>query len=502
MKNYLIITLGTSEVQVIESQLEANGFEIASDNKSVFRKEVSDQVLPIKENRNRKGTYLFDKPRLSGEFVLQQGLEKFMPIFDFPLVLPAIELFFKENPNQKIDKCLFVFTDQVDPKFRDNDTLHFKTILKEKLKAAFGLDEQVFMEFPIRENVTVIDFQYVDFAKRCKEILDTPEEEIQQVVLLTQGGIDQINQALTLQFIQAYKHKLKLYQKAEGRPPEVLIFPQLFLHDLNKQKIIKHLEDYDFDKALDLYLKDDWQKKLCQYATLRLSLSLDDAVEFTNTFSRADKKQMDAAFFEQLKIVPPKASKIEKNSVKLKDLVVVFTIFCHQKRYNDALIKLFTIFENLFKSQIETQLHLAKDLGDAYNPVLKSHETNEKWQAVLNDIDSSLLALLSGKGVWVNNPNRLAYFHIFVFLLQQKRVSCGLTAEQLETFGKLMEELSGKRNAIAHGLSSVSEAEIKIIISNSGYSLDLLISTLNNLVDEPAFGIFQEIQNKLLTANA
>jgi hypothetical protein len=508
MKNYLIITIGTRDVQLRKDRVEASAdWEIVKNLNpktgreiiSVRQNEVS---LPVFANDDFPDYFTFS-PRLGGK-IIDDHLITFEPIVELPLIMPVIDNLATQD--KMIDSVMLIYTDQqaeLDAKLiktnhYNNDTLFFKDIITALLKKHSLLKNAVFDEYGIFEKVANIDHQYQHFAEAKKGLLFDNSDEVQEIILLPQGGIDQINHAITLQLIQAFKHKVRLLQKPEANGPIELRFTHQFLNDLNKQKIIKHLEDYDFDKASDLYLTDNWQKKLCQYANLRLSLSLDKAIELTNNFNKVDKNLIGNAFVERLKVVSSKSNKIEKNNIKLKDLIIAFTILCYQKRYNDALIKLFTIFENLFKSQIEIQLNLTKDLGDVHNPTLKSYDINQHWQTILNNIDSSLIDFLNNKGIWINNPNRLAYFHIFGYLLEKERVRCVLTTSQLLNLGQLIEDLSGKRNNIAHRLSSVSETEINKITSKYGYTIDSLISTLNLLVGETQLGIFSEIRDKLL----
>jgi hypothetical protein len=508
MKTYLIITIGTRDVQLRKDRIEASAdWEIVKNlNPKTGRETISDRQnevsLTVFSNDDFSDYFTFS-PRAGGK-IIDDNLIAFEPILELPLIMPVIDSL--ATKGKTIDSVMLIYTDQqteldaklIKPNHYNNDTLFFKDIVTALLKKHSLLKNAVFDEYGIFEKVANIDHQYQHFAEAKKGLLLGNPEEIKEIILLPQGGIDQINHAITLQLIQAFKHKVRLLQKPEANEPIELRFTHQFLNDLNKQKIIKHLEDYDFDKASDLYLTDNWQKKLCQYANLRLSLSLDKAIEVTNSFSKVEKKLMDNIFFERLKVVSPKSSKIEKNNIKLKDLIIAFTILCHQKRYNDALIKLFTVFENLFKSQIETQLNLTKDLGDSFNPDLKSHELNQSWGSVLDSIDLFLIDSLTNKKIWVNNPNRIAYFHIFLFLLEKERVSCVFTIPQLLSIGQLIEDLAGKRNNIAHRLSSVSETEINKITSKYGYSITSLISTLNLLVGEDQLGIFSEIRDKLL----
>jgi len=151
--------------------------------------------------------------------------------------------------------------------------------------------EDQFLLVPIQQKVTDIDFQYVEIAKTCKSFLQTPVEEISQLILLAQGGIDQINQALTLQLIQAFGAKLIIYQQAEDQKPKQLNFTNLFLQDLIKQQALALVKATDYHGAkmlLDMIENKDVVKvkTLIAFAGFRKVFLFKEADKVANALGR------------------------------------------------------------------------------------------------------------------------------------------------------------------------------------------------------------------------
>lgn len=475
MKNYIIITLGTSEVQVLEDKLEANGFSISEGKDKVIHIE-SGWGISVKPNRNHKHTYLLNQPRIDGEKIIEFGIDKLLTILDFPLVLPAIKHFFETNIGKQIDKCLFVYTDQEDAKFRLTDTLHFATILKRKLELIYGFGEQIFMDFPILENLTNIDFQYREFAKKCHQILETPMSEVGQVVLFSQGGIDQINQALTLQFIQAYRHKLKLYQKAEGAEPIILEFPKLFLNDLNKHKIVEHLEKYNFG-LIDTYLTaNPIIKNLAIYANNRLELKHD---QLKNSYDNLIGKPDLQLLFKNNVLTIPK-----DELSKLKDLFLSAKIAHRQKKINEMLWKLFTLNENLLKVKVDTLMNISMD--DFFKGGQLNNAINQPMVDFLNSKNPQIVNELKARNIWLNNPSRYIYLVIVENFVKNGE-------KDLLNFinvAKDLEKLADQRNSLAHKLGSTNTNAIS---HKLGTSIENLFEKLSTILNIKGFGIYDDI---------
>ena len=459
MKNYIVITLGTSDVQVAKSRLAENGFEFENDGVVTKIKSIENPAFEfsVKANRNHSDTFLLNEARVDGEKLLDYGIEKLLPILEFPLVLPAIQHFFAENLGSQIHKCLFVFTDQLDERFRKNDTLYFATILKKILELKYSFSEDVFMEFPIHENVTDIDYQYITFAKECQSILETPIEEVKQVILFSQGGIDQINQALTLQLIQAYGTKLKLYQKAEGTEPKILEFPKLFLKDLNKQKILEHLDKYSFGLIDEKLTQNTVIKNLSRYASLRLELRYNN--------SKNDNNKLLKDLFYSVMAIPEVQQRLVRTgllnykdkweeSEKLEDLYISCKIAFHQKKFNEVLWKLFTINENLLKVEVDKLLNV--DMSDFHRGNITPNRENTALVDFLNSKNPNYVSELRNNGIYLNNPSRFMYKKIIEI------ENTNSTYNLHSNISKLIEKLASNRNKIAHGLGFIDKDKISI----------------------------------------
>ena len=232
MQNIFIVTLGTREIQFKIDELAENNFEIEdlhSSNIKIKHKENNISFEVFKNNFYEN--YLYPvQPRTAGK-IISENFDIFKNILFFPLINKPFEKIVKEN---NLTKFIIVYTDQIDLKDNDKnkqrDTLYFAEIIKkhyyEKLEKSGRTD---FIDICINKNVTDIDYQYNYFAKELKEKLKINNNEINKIYLLPQGGIDQINHALTLQLLQQYKDKVEIWQQAEGKEANLLQFTNLFL---------------------------------------------------------------------------------------------------------------------------------------------------------------------------------------------------------------------------------------------------------------------------------
>lgn len=494
MKNFIIITLGTSDVQVKLDLIEGSDFEI--DGFVLRHKHKKVPPINLAPNRDRNDTRLLSQCRVDGEIIMKAGIDTYLPVFDFPLTLPAIETIINKSPEHKIHKWLFVYTNQEDPKHRVRDTLYVRQILSRKIELAFGASSADFIDFAVTEKVPDIDHQYIQFALKCRQFLETPENEVRQVILLAQGGIDQINQALTLQLTQAFKHKLRLYQKAEDQHPTHLEFPRLFLNDLNKQKINKHLDDYDFG-AIDKNLSSNkLVYHLAQYSSKRLNLQYDSVKVNTDIIEKGTLSKLNNS---QLSIN-------DTSEYRLKDLYIATKIHYHQKKYSDFLWRLFTLGENLFKVQIEAVVGSVDHYRLTYKQLKDANGINVAWEQCLNKLDATLLSELKQtknykkQSIHVDNPNRWAFQALYKMLVDRHYIDH--TQEEVNrytTVGNAVEELASSRNDIAHKLGSVSLAEINrtLIDFKLGYSSQSLLADLDQIFNITNFGIYDTIRDEI-----
>jgi len=495
MKNFMVITLGTSDVQIKSDLVKESDFEVDG---SILRHKLNQlPSINLRKNRDREDSRLLNQCRIDGELMVQGGIDNYLPVLDFPLTLPAINKFINDNPEHRIDKWLFVFTNQEDPNHRHNDTLFVRQILARKIEKLYGASSIDFLDFSVTEKIPDIDHQYVQFGIKCHSFLNIPESEVGQVILLAQGGIDQINQALTLQLTQAFKHKLRLYQKAEDRAPTLLTFPRLFLNDLSKQKILKHLDDYDFgliDKLLAGENKMAYH--LAQYASKRLSLQYDTLKINTDLIIGVSSENMRSVIL----------SFRDAPSTRLNDLYIATKIQFRQRQYSDFLWRLFTIGENIFKIQVDSVVGPTEKYRLSNRQLKNKNGINEGWHNCLNAIDDNLIKQLSttrnykGYLIETDNPNRWSYQALYFILVNLNKIEHNQDIVSIyETVGNAIEELASSRNDIAHKLGSISIAEINQTLSDYSkeYSAKSLMANLDQLFNITGFGIFDTIQAEI-----
>lgn len=486
-KNFVIITLGTSDVQIKTELLENSDFEI--DNFVLRHKENKVPSINLRKNRDREDSRLLDQCRRDGALIMEAGVDAYLPILDFPLTLPAIRKIIADNPDHQIHKWLFVFTNQEDPKHRSNDTLFVRQILARKLELSYGALPTDFIDFAVTEKVPDIDHQYIQFGLKCRQFLETPEEEVRQVTLLAQGGIDQINQALTLQLTQAFKHKLRLYQKAEDREPSLLIFPQLFLNDLNKQKIFKHLDDYDFGLITGLlshkHPHKDTIDAYSKYAYCKLNLN------YTG---------FPAGIPSQFKEKPI------TTETKCRDLYLSAKILYKQKDYGNYLFRMYTLLENMYRVKFDQVLGSTDGFFDAKyeDPRIE----NTAWLALLCDyvapelvnglnLAGYLASINIGKkSLKVNNPSRLLYKHGYDFLISSGALNDtpGFVS-LLDKADRILSQLSNFRNKATHNLAPVSIEQLNNAIGKG--KLDELNTVLDQIFNITGFGIYDTIRDEI-----
>lgn len=274
-KNIFIVTFGTSDIEFNSGIFIQEGFilERVSDTNPfierlyLFPIAFPEVKLRVKSNRNRKDSYVLHSPREDGLILVQQ-YSIFGKIANMSITLPVLNKIVAEG--KKPDSFVLIYTDQEDVagSHRSNDSLYIASVFKAKVKTMFeSYGDEHFIEMPIKRNLTLIDEQYRNFASKCKQILETPIDEIGEIFLLPQGGIDQINQALTLQFIKAFKNKVKLYQKPEDAEPKQLEFTNLFLLDLLKQQVISLINSGEY-QAASILLRQYQNKLLSRIAQL------------------------------------------------------------------------------------------------------------------------------------------------------------------------------------------------------------------------------------------
>ena len=475
-KNILIITLGNSDIQLKKE--DNNKFFSQQGRLFIFIKDGFS--INLRQNRDYEDWFLLNKARNDGQ-TIWNNYDIFIPHLHFPLIQPLFDRI--KRKKMEVDTIVWVCTDQKDPGFQHTDTLYYAKILGKHTKTNFPNIKQ--NTISVSENVKDIDFQYQYFNHQLDNVLPQGHQ-LKSILLFPQGGIDQINHALTLQLLQKYTYKVSFYQQAEGDELKKLNFPKMFVRDLTKQKIIKHLNDYDFNKAAALILENQALASLLQHAAERLALRHD--------YIAWD--QVSEPYTCQWKNL----SNLDKNAEKLKDLVYAFKIDIKQEHFNDALTKLFTIYENMFKNFVDR--FVGHDTIKYYNKKLRHQkDINEEWEQCLNGILGKEYFLLlknynNGK-IALNNPNTMTYFRTLKYLIEQEKIT-SVSVQDLKKIDSILNNLRGLRNEINHSLGTATEKDISNSLEIQHLNMDGLNALLDKFVGTKGLGIYKEIKKKAL----
>lgn len=503
MKNYLVITLGTREIQLPSHKIEEHNFEVLEEKgekiSNFFIQKISDPSIRIEVKLPSKEfpDFFTISPRTTGR-IINENYSLFQPVIDFPIVRPAIE--YLKQKNVSLDVIMLVYTDQeeafksgkVKLQNMENDSVYYADIISKLIKEdSFFVNTEI-DQFAITDNVTDLGYQYDDF-KRINYFLLYPEE-VKQVFLYPQGGIDQINQALTLRLIEIFEVKVKQLQKAEGSDFKELDFPSKFLGSLNKQKILKHLDDFQFgllnEPLLEGLSTKDKIYNLSRYAYQKLNLNY-----------TAFPKGIDSKFKEP-------------NSVwiRCKDLYLSAKICFKVGDYGNYLWKLFTIYENIYRSRCEeyigeTQIYYdpkfdrdSKSVNSSWHEFLQncvSNETQLDGSTLFEYVQSRKLG--KNTPININNPNKLVFKHIYIFLF-----STGIIHSNEATLNekKILEDLDDSfykllnlRNKIAHNMAPVSYELLSNTLGKN--KLNDFNKSLDELFNTSSYGIYDEIKSTI-----
>ena len=490
MKNIFIATLGSSEIQVYKPDLEKHpDFVFENDtNQRVtyfYPANKPDLKVHLKPNRSFADYFLLANPREDGKLV-SDNFADFEAVLEYPLFKPVLN-YIQSDEAVTLDEILLIYTDQteghklgvVSSHNYKNDTALFAEIIQK----AFSSATRKFNIFPVLRDVTNIDALYTYYDIELHKILDASKDQVQQIYLLPQGGIDQINTALTLKLIEHFPGKVTQLQNAEYHRVISLKFPQRFLTNLNRQRVLNLLETYQFGQiTADLAPNNSAIYNFATYADKRLCLLhnsqlVQEAKNLKKTYS--DSFQSHWILNNQ-----------DISAEMLKDLYLVAKTALVQKKYDIFLLKMFVLSENI----IELELQKTSFGG------LQQFRNKRKLLDQKVDSISGLRAELNQNGTHTNQPNRRLLKETFFYLVDQGMVAFKKDINLLKTIIDNLEVLNGIRNKVAHKLYPATIAEIDDLIQAANTSL-LNLAELTRRCDKyfeiNDMGIYTEIAEKI-----
>lgn len=494
MQNFLVITLGTRDVQIRKDQLLLNGFSEITEKvgqRICHYIEKNGIRIGVVENFNFPEFYTIS-PREGGS-IIYEHYAMFKPVIEFPIVRDFVH---EIHQKHGIHYLLLVYTDQQKDmdagkiKRKKNfldDTLYFKDIIQRYFQEDPAFQSVIFDEYGIETEVANIDFQYQHFKVVKSELFLNDVPKISKIFLLPQGGIDQINHAITLQLLQAYRSKVVLYQKAENDNLRQLKFPHFFLKDLNRQKILKHLDDYDFGMiGKDLVENDRLEiYHLAQYAHKRLNLQYDNLDIHILKLRKAD-------------FVHKPLSKWEK----LIDIYLAAKINYKQQKYTEFLWRIYTLNENLSRIEVEKVLGEEKE-GFMILPGGRKLTFEAALAHVASDLPKFVTSSRTpnGRKIDIDKPNRFAYWCLLPELVKRQLFAMDQNRLRLyKKIGERLERLSFLRNEVAHNLGAATLQQINNTLAKTeaGYNSCRLMEDLHELFGmQTPYGIYDDIKTEI-----
>ncbi|GAA4410245.1 hypothetical protein GCM10023187_34610 [Nibrella viscosa] len=473
MKNILIITIGTRDVQTTEAairqaitegkiQIESiySDKEKGKDFITKIRLIETDAVIDVRSNINElfPEYYIFPSPRNAGLELakLSEENKKWLvyPLIDAPLKWLKKELV-------KVDYVLTVFTNQnkaVAGFHWKDDTLYFNDLIKTYLLQHPTTTNSDIKDYPIEREPINIDFQYEHFERQKGGLLNTPVEEVRHIFLLAQGGIDQINTALTLKLIEHFPGKVRYLQQPEDQEVAERKFPRKFIRNLNKAKAEELLKRYDFH-AVQVLIYDKKPQLLAQLGDNLRNLHVKEAEQCYKQLLRAKYSHPTiGAYWESVD---------KKGIYKIRQELLFLNALIEkeQSQYNETLLRLRTLGEVLLGPNVIDYLKIT-DLTQ-----------NASFGSAIRRVDGLQRYLMDKQsmpdGGWIPDYKTLRNIYNYRYLqcTDEKPVQLTRLTEQITCFDKL-------RNKLIHSALPVTRNDLENALMTKQTSLDQLIIDL------------------------
>lgn len=459
----LIFTVGTRDVQLNKNNLPPGfSFQLRSrENGTQYRALMKDaeEWMNVNAIQAFPGMYALLNPRSSGAVLLERDFP--IDMLYFPILEAALSW---EIPFTEIVVVATNQPDEVHERYRGNDTLYFAELIKKKVERLNAAIKVRIVN--LGKDLGKLEVLYQQVADELQ--LSSHLGSKDKVYLLSQGGIDQVNQALSLQLIRQFRERLVLLQKPEQEPMRESYFPALFIRDLDRERLLSALGQFDFGRATDFLPADSEAWQLARFAQLRLELKATETQfpEFCKRWNLDDSSWQ-----------------------RMQSLALGARICFNKQDYSGMLWRLFSVLEALYKERLEVSL-----------PGLQKSKIPNDWFEPVSRVGGLLEAIMK-KEILIEKPNRKALKFIFDFLVEQKQLQLlapdsEKKASQLNALFNQLERLSGLRNAIFHGIASIELRDITQALK--GISVEQLLRTMDGYLGLKELDYLDEVCTAIL----
>jgi len=255
--------------------------------------------------------------------------------------------------------------------------------------------------------------------------------------------------------------------------------PDLFVQNLKKHKIINALRNYDYSAIVTL----DHSEPLTRFARFAYhltALNFEAARDIIQTLTKenTDEKRHFINFESKVNHL------IRDKNERIKHLYIMSKIRCHQGAFDDFLIKMFTINEQILLPYVE------EVLGQNYR--------SRNWKSSI-ERNAALVTYLrsqrhNGRRFRYETPKISVYHAIYNFKYEGQDPEFDELCDYLKYLSKL-------RNKVAHDITGIDKNIIEQKVQQSSYSLaslERVIHLADQYFNVNGCGIFDEINKFIL----
>lgn len=491
----MIITLGKRDVTL--------------DGKVFDSIEYSEEYEDLKEGfRDNHGKRTLSQRY--GGVIIHKSYDKYADRLGFPIVDHMIK--YVLDCEQQIDKLYIVVTDQDDDKHKNNDTVYFGEIIKTHLDKKFkyavkGKEFKIIKEDVADLGGTNDQFEKF-YDKKFKEVSDNDK-----LYIANNGGIDAINTAVLINGIMRFKTNcINLYLNEDKKNVHPIHFVNSFVLEVEKDKLKKLLENYDYVAALNIvsFNKElEKFKALIEIAKNRLYFNLDECkkieIDYYSQISKKDyiAREVDTALSE--------INEIEQNKLaSIQELYINCRIKYFQEQYVDFLLRIFRLEEAIARRTVEEYIiYASTNNDDKFSAMTKKINENKYLESYLDSCEDK-----NDELHWRNNCNIKILKEIIKFALMENKAANGETlindGKIYQEVGKVLELmdcldcLSQLRNKSigAHGFKGVSKAKIESELKNKcDKDIDYIFGIIENLINKKFQDSWYDKVNNTIISN-
>jgi hypothetical protein len=328
---------------------------------------------------------------------LLERYDEVAPLLRFPIIEPCLRYVSARHP-EGIDYLVTYGTDQLDPTYRDRDTLHFAALAARRLPELLSPALQGAQSRTIEGiNPALYDEAFEAFDDLLDDLSD---DDIDVCYVAIAGGTPACNSALLLQGVRHFGDRLRVvYVPHQGEPQELRAGQQV-MDAFREAAAIEHLERFDFANAvprLESLGADPGLTGLVRYAAQRFAFDFRSAqttlLRVLREGSRSVRSFVQKHLRHDLDILLNEASGPRRLKALLRELYWNAAITYHHRRYADFLGRVYRFQEAVLRYLVEHLLELPTDLS----PEVRD-ETIRQWQGWIRANDD-LMSFLEARSV-------------------------------------------------------------------------------------------------------